>query len=205
MTDRVISDRIGRIVSSADVRRELHDTLVEWFVTYLAEVERQAGLDAQSIPVPQSYEQPLDVTKIEETFGPTLYVGAPSLATAGMASGTRYESEWTSRVVAIVWAEMTRREIEDRVGLYLSAARAAITQQTTRRGLLDDVRWAREDYAIISTQRRREKMLLAGSTEVTVKVADALNRKGHLGSPPQDPYHPPESITPVSSVTAEVE
>lgn len=70
----------GRIITRRDIELALVSFLQDWIPTYVAEVERQAGLPERTIPLPPdrelSYRGGLDFSSFQQSWSPVYIVSA---------------------------------------------------------------------------------------------------------------------------------
>lgn len=181
----------GPIVGPGQVEAAAEQTLRAWLPSYLAELERQTGLEAGALPLPAGYQTVSDLDHLVEQAlgGPILVLVSPGITDAPIAREAGITgARWTLNAVAIVPAE-SRARAHVLAGAYATAIRWTLVQQGSLGGLAAAVDWVDEEYLAIATDDRR--VLGAGRVEVAVEVAVVLDRQaGPLPPPAADPAAP---------------
>jgi hypothetical protein len=163
----------GRILTGHDVEQWCLDTLKEWSSTYLAELERQNGLTAGSLPRLRSYATAPSFDNWPEDQVPGLVLISVGLAEAPLHSGDGgYQARWQMALGLVVSAR-TEAESHFLSMLYVAAHRALLLQRPSLGGRSSGVVWLDEDYAQGTYDDQRS--LALGQASFTVGVEDVTN------------------------------
>ena len=183
----------GRIVSAHDIEHALCDLVQLWLADYLAEVERQHGLDVGYLPLPRSYVVSSEIEKMPEDQTPAILVASPGLTDPARVAGDGiYSARW--RVLVAIHLSARGNALSLRlVRLYVAALRALLLQQQALTGY--DVRrfdWTDERYDTLPSID--DRTVCVGLVELAVEIADVTTR--HAG--PLAPVIPPGQLGPDS-------
>jgi hypothetical protein len=182
----------GRIISGADVEDWCEQLIRTWISTYLAEKERQDGLEAGALPRPRGWViAGGPVNKWPEDQLPTILlasVGIPAIPRKG--GDGRYRARFDIRVSSIVSAA-TERDSRRLAHRYTAALRALFTQRPSLDGHADGVDWAAEDYDVLAYDDQRT---LGVSTVALFVEVDDVTTAGSGPVTPTAPLDP--AITP---------
>jgi hypothetical protein len=205
-------DLFGQFISPEDVIDAAVETLRTWLPTYMAEVERQKGLQPRTIPrppTPESYHGGVDL----ETW-----VGAdtPEVMVLAKPSGPpeRFASSYTQGYTLTVGclcigtgSTLAERPEDDAriVASYLGAATMLLVQQPALGGLTERlVMIAAPDVSLPDSEKRAIAQVV---TEFEVWVTEIVSETaGPVGPTPQEsPGYtgPEEPFTPAPTVTSE--
>lgn len=132
----------GQIIGRLDVENAVLNLLSEWMVTYIAEVERNEGLAAHTIPVPpsaDSYHGGLDFDTWRQGLEPVVIVNAEPTEDAERRGTGEYSQWFEVHVAAICVADQkfydpnTHNQVEDAArhlaDFYGKAILGLLTQQ----------------------------------------------------------------------------
>jgi hypothetical protein len=204
----------GPIVSAFEVEHALAACIRVWIRDYLAECERQRGLEPEGLPQFRSIVAAAQPEKWPEDQLPALLIASPGLADTTSRRGIEvhgdggYVFRWRVDCVAEISAR-GNREAMRLARLYAATVRALVVQQTLRTSrLIDealpslrriDLTGERYDLRDWTVDRTR----CAGSVSFVVEVADVLTR----GLGPREPFFPPTDpdVTPPEMVMPNVE
>ena len=188
------------IVAGVDVEQALVALAQLWIADYLAEIERQHGLDVGYLPLPRSYVISSDVEKMPEDQTPAILVASPGLTDPPRVDGTgTYIARW--RVIVAVHLSARGNALSLRlVRLYVAALRALILQQQSLDLLPDPpgplvlrrVDWLDERYDTLPSID--DRTVCTGLVELAVEVSDVTTRNAG----PLDPIIPPGQLGPDS-------
>lgn len=193
----------GRIVTVNQVRLAVERHLQRWFVPYLAELERQHGLPAQSVPPPKSWQRVSTWQQVREDQMPNISVTSPGTVSKTTEETGLYRITWDIQVFLVVRGS-SHTETADRLGLYTAAANAAVAQHPTLGDTVSDaVIGDFDDYGVLDANSART---IAGAVvPLLVAVDEALDASAGPDEPPVDPYAVPADPTPIDRLTVEVE
>lgn len=162
----------GRIVSGSDVETWCWQTLRTWIGTYLAEVERQAGITAGSMQRPRGFVTSPSLDKWPEDQLPALLVISIGLSEPPLRSGDgRFRARWDMGLACIVSARK-QEEARSLAMLYMAALRALFVQRPSLGGNAAGTVWTGESYESLDFDDVRT--LMAGIASFTVEVADVV-------------------------------
>jgi hypothetical protein len=163
----------GRVLTGHDVEQWCLDTLKEWSSTYLAELERQNGIEEGTVPRLRSYATAPSFDNWPEDQLPGLVLISVGLAEAPARSGDgSYNARWQMALGLVVSAR-TEAESHALAMLYVAAHRALLIQRPSLGGRALGVDWLDEDYAQGSFDDQRS--LALGQASFTVGVENVVN------------------------------
>jgi len=182
----------GRIVDGSDVEQWCLDTLKAWSSTYLAERERQKGLQAGTLQRVRAWVVTPTFDKWPEDQLPACLLISTGLAEPPMKSGDGvYRARFQMGLGCIVSAR-TELETHRLAQLYISAHRALLIQRPSLGGNAIGIVWQEENYDSLTYDDQRS--LGAGQAIFTVEVDDVVstgrgpNRPDIPLSPDTDPW-----------------
>lgn len=190
----------GRIVTGADVEEWVIAMFKRWSGTYIAEVERQHGLQAGQLARVHSWVTTPTLDKWPEDQLPAILVMSLGVSEPPQRTSDVYRARWTINVAAICSA---RTEAETRLqAMYLLAAhRALLLQRPSLEGYARGVVWGDEDYTQLAYDDART--LAASQAAFTVEVDDVQHvNAGPIT--PDDPLNPDTLPWPLDPETATV-
>lgn len=195
------------IVTRQEVEMAALNTLKLWFDTYLAEVERQKGLDVRQLPRPRSYIRKNEFDRWPEDQIPAIIVISPGLVgpPSGTGSGS-FRGDWQLGV-AVITEGQDNDNTRDLVGYYTAAIRALILQRPSLGGFAMGVTWEDERYDDISDTEVGRTMA-SGQVVFQVTVEDLVSTKAGPVTPDTPPVTPPDDSPtwPIATtVTADVQ
>ena len=192
-----------RILSASDVEHFATDLLQKWSSTYIAEVERQHGMDGTELPRIRSWSTvntfenwPADQLPASLLIS-TGTVGAPSRSgdgeyTASFALG-----------VAVICASNNASRSNELAKLYIAAHRAILVQRPSLERGAFGVDWLGDDFTDLAAEDGR--FLSAGMAEFVVEMRDVVHAKAGPTTP-DDPSDDPWPNWPLTeTVDIEVE
>lgn len=180
----------GNLFIGNRLEEATEETLRLWLPAYIAEVERQEGLPAESMPMVRSYASVNEFIKFNEERLPALIVVSPGLSpTAPRKRGDGSYEAWYRVGAAVVAGGKNRETTRRNSQLYAAAIRGAILQHQTLGDFgATEIRWTGERNADVPDEMGRT--LGSGGNTFDVLVPDVVNpRLGPL-EPPEDPYEP---------------
>lgn len=179
----------GEIKTGAHVEAALISTIEEWIETYLAEVERQASIEARKLPAPRSYSTVNEFRKWPEEQIPAVVVVSPGLATSGiMVEGNGQVNATFLAGIAVVVSAKDKASTNMLAKSYAAAIRTLILQHPSLGGFSRGVTLLDESYN--DGPPEDERTLGAAQVQFEVEVPDVSWSKGGLTAPPDDPYDP---------------
>lgn len=182
----------GNIVVAPDITRGTIDHLKAWLPSYVAEVERQQGLGAKSLPLPRSWTTRTAALKDGEEQTPAVVVVCPGLAGEPRRDGNgNWSAPWGVAVVVMVGARDPESSVEVS-RYYAGAVRACLTQMPALPDLDAEFVWVDEEYTDLPEGRSRA--LAAATVEFVCNVPLVMGaRRGPWpgSEPPEDPYEVP--------------
>lgn len=193
----------GAIKDGTHVESAMLEHLELWQLTYLAEVERQNGLEPRFLPAIRSFVVVKEFDRWPEDQLPACLVLSPGLAEPPIAEGDgTMRSKWILGI-GLVCSAPTREDTNRLAKWYTSAMRAAILQHPSLGGFAEGVEWRSETFSDIPSAGQRT--MSSGQAVFFVEVRDTVNRLGGPTSPPEDPYNQPDDWPEVDSVQVTVE
>lgn len=195
------------IITRQEVELRVTNTLKDWIDTYLAEVERQNGLDVRQLPRPRSYSRRNEFDHWPEEQIPAVIVVSPGLVGRPVANGSgEFRGQWGVGVAVIAEGQDVNNT-RDLVGYYTAAIRALILQRPSLGGFAMGVTWEDERYDDIS-DIDVGRTLASGQVVFQVEVEGIVSTKAGPVTPDTPPVDPPP-VSPTwpiaTQVTADVE
>jgi hypothetical protein len=195
-----VSDVFGRIIGADDVREALVDHIKTWSPTYLAEVSRQAGLPAGTLPTFRQYQEMVDFAELGEHQSPACVVTPSGMDDAeeyADGDGGYLDGRWTA--TAYVFVVGTDHDTVARlVARYCKALRALLRQQPIR-GLQATVRIVGEAYNELPGSDVSDRRFRGGGAVVcTVDVEGVNALTAAISAPDLDPA-PPDTVVTTSA------
>lgn len=192
------------IITRTQITEATRAVLEAWLPAYVAEIERQNGLDPEDLPVPTSFVTRTSFAQWDvEAATPAILIVSPGIINpqiltsglrgepAGDGQG-RWRALWDLTVGAIVSGE-DPGEIQEKADLYAAAIRACLLQRQPLPDVDGRLRWTGEDYEGIpeveslgvASARVRFECLIPNAVDAHAGPAPGTE-------PPADPYDPPE-------------
>lgn len=198
-----MTESFGAIISGADVREAVVDTIKLWQATYLAEIERQTARLPASLPLIRSFTAATEFDHWPEDQLPGAVVVAPGLADQPRRSGDgRLEGTWVVGV-AVVTSGQDRTGSITLCELYVAAVRAMLLQHPSLGGFAESTQWVDERYDDLADDART---MAAGTLQLLVTVPNILDlKKGPADVPPDDPYALPTDWPSIETVFVQVD
>ena len=195
----------GPIISAFEVEHALANCARIWIRDYLAEVERQRGLEVEGFPRFRSIVASGMPAKWPEDQLPALLISSPGLAESGASRSIQVHGDggYVARYRVDCTSEVSARGNRQAIMLarfYTAAVRTLIVQQPLRMASaapswLRRVDWTGERYDLRDWTVDRTRC--AGTVSFAVEV-DGVSTRG-LGPrspiyPPTDPDEPPPGM-----------
>lgn len=176
-----------RIVTGADVEGWCIDCLRKWSGTYLAELERQHGVEAGTYQRVRQWVTAPSFDKWPEDQLPAVLLISVGLAEEPLKAGNgAYRARWQMGVACIVSAS-TQADAHAMAMLYIAAHRAILVQRPSLEGVAQGIVWQDENYDDLPYDDTRS--LAAGQAIFTVEV-DGVVTTGAGPLVPSDPLQP---------------
>jgi hypothetical protein len=200
-----MTDLFGPVFMGDELETAVVEHLRLWSPTYLALVERRAGLDPHALPDVRSWvTTPQDPEKWAEDQLPSILVVSTGLAKAPTVDGSgSLRATWNVGLASVVSAN-TEANTRHLAHLYFHHALAAMLQHEGIGGVAEDTILATEwQYDTLPVETRRTLGSVYAVLEVT--VPDVLTTSGGLSEPPDDPYGDPGNWPLTTAVEIAVE
>ena len=191
-----------------DVEQAVMNHLDYWLPSYLAEIERQRGIRARSIPMIRAFTSSNQFRKWPDERFPTCVVISPGVVGEPLRDGEgKYRANWAAGVAVVVKGR-NKSEVSEKAKLYAAAVRGAIVQHPALKADGEDefaggVDWVDETYTDVPVED--ERTLGAAQGIFLVEVRDAVNTSAGLITAPDDPYNVPTDWPTVQTVEIRVE
>lgn len=177
----------GPIVTGADVRVAVRETVRLWSRDYLSEIARHSGRATGDLPSFRTYASALDMEKFAEDQLPACIIVAPGLLDAPERKSKQYRAQWGVGVGVVVSGQ-DRDNTFELCELYTAAVRALIVQHPSLGDFAEGVSWVGERYDELGTDDLRT--IAAGTVQLSVDVANVVDPTTGLTAP-QDPTGDP--------------
>lgn len=207
--------QVGAYVDRGQVEKQTLAHIEEWFIPYLADVERKQTppLTPRTLAQPRSYNVVTEFTPFPEEQLPFIAVISPGLMPGRKPhiDGDGMVKAWWQVAVGALVSANNERAAKDLAGFYGVALRLLMTQMPQLGGWASGVEWMDEKYD--DFPRVRELTRAAVRHVFVIEVQDVMNvRQGPrdldgVFTPPADPYAVPDDypeITHVSTVNISV-
>lgn len=200
------ASQFGPIITRLDVEAAVVAHLQAWSLTYIAEVERQQELDAESLPPIRNYTTVgSGIEKWPEDQLPMLLIMSTGLAEPPKREGRGlYRASWNCGIAAITAgggadpADSAKRT----AGYYQGAVRAAMLQHPSLGGFAAGVTWVDERYDELPVEQSRSMAAASGFFRIEVEgVADST---GGVATVPDNPYDSPPDLPTADELELEV-
>lgn len=177
-------------------------TIEEFIEDYLAEAERQNGLDLQTIPVFKTYTQVNEFRNWAGDETPVCVIVSPGMNGKPVKKGAgEYTGEFVLGVASIVQAN-NRQATNKLSRIYGAVVRQLLLQQPGMQGIASGITWEDEKYNDVPESEDRAQ----ASSQVlfTVEVPGVVDSRKGIMAPSEDPYGlDPEAPT-ATKVTVEI-
>lgn len=192
---------LGPFVGISHVRQAVKATLERWAPFYLAEANRQTGLELP--PFNDFVNEPLTAPgTVSEA--PRYVVSVPGTLGAPTRKGDgTYRAVFDVRVELWMWGA-DYQDTEDKLGFYAIALRELLVQQPSLGGLAESVVWRGERYAQAGPPTAF-RTWGQSSLQFAVTVDGVVNAFAGPASPPLDPTATPTSGPRVTSTSVTVQ
>lgn len=180
----------GPIIGGEQLEVAVKDTLKLWLPTYLAEIERQRGLDPRSLPMIRNFTFANELEKFPEDQLPVAVIISPGIGgdLPTMDGEGQYTAKFICGIAVIVSAD-TQTNTNRLSKMYGAAIRACLLQQPSLGGFASGVEWQDERFDDIPSEDRRS---LAAAQEIFhMEVSGITNERLGMAVPPDDPYAVP--------------
>ena len=198
-----ISPIFGRILSASQIEDAILDLMQKWFPTYLAEIERQTGMRAGTLPAPENYINRNSFETLEGEPMPKVVVISEGLATApGQTNGHVYRATWRLGV-GVATAAKTEEVCNRMVKGYGAAVRGLMLNKMGDANIdgIVAINWMEETYPSIAIPSPL-MLFKAANILFTIDVEDVVHR---YGGPPAPSRAVPPDWTEVDTVDIELD
>ncbi len=164
---------LGPILTADHVEQAALDTLKAWMPTYLAEMERQTGRPAGSVPMVRSWSTLNQFAHWTEDQLPGVILVSPGLAQHPTRRGDGSNwARWTLGVGIVVSAR-DQPTTNALAKLYAAAVRACLLQHPSLGGKSEGLGWTDERYTDVPSDQARS---VAGAQLIFwVEYKDVVN------------------------------
>jgi len=177
----------GRIVTGDDVEQWCLETLRRWSSTYIAEVERQHGLEPGKVARIRAWVTGPSFDKWPEDQVPAVVLQSVGTAAQPLKDGQgRHRARFLMQLDCIA-AARTQAETHTLSMLYAAAHRALLLQRPSLEGRAFGLRWLGDDYTQLPYDDVRSIAAAQGTFEVEV---DDVVTSGAGPTTPDDPLVP---------------
>lgn len=174
----------GRILTGADVEEWCVELARKWAGTYLAEVERQRGIEAGALQRPRAFLRVPTFDKWPEDQLPAVLIVSVGLAEVPLRVGAGpFRARWQMGLGCICSAR-TQTESHAMAMLYTAALRALFVQRPSLEGRARGVVWQDETYED-QLEYDDTRSLSAGIAQFTVEVDDVVTANAGPVTPDQ--------------------
>jgi hypothetical protein len=207
-----VNDIFGQFVSLADVEQAVIAQLQNWIPAYIAEVERQADLPPQTIPLPPdpvgSYRGGIDFDTWQAGLCPCLItVVAPLGEPEREFSDGTYLQMFEIQVAAIL-----QMEDEDTTRRYAQYYGIAVANALLQHGSLGSfpngnqvaVKSLLAAYPTLAFPNPDERRVIRTVVGVHSYIDGVLTEAAGPAVPPENPYAPPGGLPEVAAVAVTV-
>lgn len=202
MTERT---PFGPMIDGSIVENAVIAHLKKWYSTYLAEVERQAGVDAGTWKRPRAWITTNEFDNFPEAQLPAVLLICPGLAGKPMKTGGhgKYRAPF-SLATAVIVSAATRADAIMLSKKHSLALRAVMVQKASIGGFALGCEWIGEVYDDLGHDSSRS--IAVGKSQFIIEVDDVLTqRRGPAASEPQsDPLDEYDEDITVETVTTRV-
>jgi len=183
----VVNPHFGNIGLRTDVVDALEATLKLWEEEYLAEIERQTGRDAATLPRIMAWER--SNSSIKKHVGaslPCVVIRCIGLADEPTRRKAGTTVRWAA-MVSVVCRGTDQADTEELASTYTAAFRALLEHNRTLGGVASSLTWVDETYGEMPEPDR--DTLGAGTIILTIEMDNVVkSRGGPSGDPLPDPY-----------------
>ncbi len=177
----------GPIVSGHDVESHLVAVFKRWAGTYLAEKERQDGLEAGTLARPRSIGVADSLDKFDEDQLPAIVLVSIGLAERPVKNGDGYYRGRWDVGVACICAARTGEESHASCQRYMAALRTLLIQRPSLDGWAAGIDWQGEQYDQLDFDTSRSLDVGLGNFWVEVAGISLANAGPPTPSDPLDP------------------
>lgn len=210
----ITTDIYGQIITRRDVELAVITQLQNWIPAYIAEIERQAGLPSQMLPLPpdpdQSYRGGIDFETWQAAWG------SPCLITVVQPMGEperQYSNGTYLQAFEIQVAAIVQQEDEDTARQYADYYGGAVMGALLQHGSLGTfangnpvaVKTVLTGYPVVSFMTPEIRRVIRSITTVHTLVDGVLTEASGPATPPANPYSPPGTWPDVATVDVVIE
>jgi hypothetical protein len=192
---------LGPFVGPTHVRQAVLATLADWAPFYIAEANRQTGVDLPGFV--DFVNEPIGSPETVVGDSPRYIVAVPGTLEAPQRRGDgSYWATWDVQLALWMWGA-DYQDTQDRLGHYVVAIRQALTQHASLGRFAKSTTWRGERYAEVSATAFRtwgQAVVMFG-----VQVAGVLDSYAGPATVPDDPTRPPVPDPAVRTTTIRIE
>lgn len=175
----------GRLIESTDVQVAAQETIEKWIETYLAEYERQRGLDPKTIDVIETYTQVNEFRDWAGNETPVCVIVSPEIPVTKRHGDGTYSGDFTLGIGIIVQAN--NRINTNRMGrAYGAIIRQLLLQQAGLGGLASGITFENEKYNDVPEGEDRAQA--SAQVIFTVEVPEIVDSRKGVIEPFEEPY-----------------
>ncbi len=178
--------KFGFSVSRKQVLDDIEETIKTWMKEYLAEAERQAGLDPRTLPEIKTFTQVNEFRNWAQDETPVCVLVSPGLSDKPKKKGDGWYMASFDVGVAIIVQANNRENTNNLADIYGPILRQLILQQAGYGGLISGIDFEDERYNDVPETEDRAQ----ASVQVifSVEVPGMVNDKLGVTEPSDDPY-----------------
>lgn len=185
--------RIGPIIVGTDIQAAAKAHLRAWLPDYLAEIEREKGLEPRTLPMIRGWETTSEIRKWPETQLPACILVSSGTAGQTEKRGDGAVSGWFRLQAIAVAAANKEAATVELAQLYCAAIRSALMQHPSLRGnseqgIADGIRYVAEGYGPIPDIASKARSIAAAGVVVDLRIPELMNTRAGLAVPSEDPY-----------------
>lgn len=177
--------KFGPNIGRKQVMDSVEATVKEFEKDYLAEAERQWGLDPHTLPLFKTHSQVNEFRNWADDETPVCVIVSPGLAAAKQKGGGEYTGIFDLGVACIVQAN-NRENTNKLADIYGPAIRQLVLQQIGFGGLITGIDFLDEKANDVPESEDRAQT--ATQAIFTVEVPGIVNGRLGLVEPSEDPY-----------------
>lgn len=190
----------GPMIVETDVDAAVIKQMSTWFPTYLAQAERERGLNNRALvrPRAESFANTLDEDEFLDRMLPAIIVTtAQTVGTPERDGNGMYYAIWDVVISAVVRGR-TPPETRGYAALYGGIVRRIVASMPSLGGFASESTWVSGNVAPVSDSTRRGRYLAAAMNRFAVAVDNVLQEGAGplLPDPPENPYDPPDPTDP---------
>lgn len=179
--------------------------LKKWMPTYLAEIERQNGVEAGGYPAPKAYEIATRINNLVDAQTPYLILISPRMPSPPQMDGEGKYFAWWNIFIGVVTETKDNDSSQTAAGRYAAAVRAILLNRQSLKvedgdeAFAEECEWRGEQYDDILTEEGEATNLAAARVLFAYKVPDVAMAGAGPTQPdplpdPTEPYEPDPEV-----------